>query len=149
MALKDDVMTALKAAMKAQDQDQLRTLRSLKAAIQNVETAEGFGGWDDAAELKLLQKQAKQRRDSIEQFEANGRTDLAATEKAELKVIETFLPAQLSEQELAAEVAKLIEGAAAEGPPAFGTLMKAAQQQLAGRVDGKALAAELKRQLNV
>ena len=96
-------MTRLKEAMKTKNEDALRSLRAIKAEIIKAKTESGAGGViTEDGELKLLQKMAKQRKDSLEIFEQQGRADLAAKEKAELLVIEQFLPEQLSEDKLKA-----------------------------------------------
>lgn len=140
MSLKDTLNDGIKTAMKAKDQVSLRTLRSIKAALLLLETAEGreLGTpLTEAEELQLLTKQAKQRRDSMDQFVKNGREDLAVTEREELEVIERFLPQQLSEDEIRAEVTKIISETGASGMKDMGRVMGIASQKMAGRADGK------------
>ena len=150
MSLKDRIDADIKTAMKAKDQAALRALRAIKSAILLAETAEGQSGTalTEADELKLLTKQASTRKDAIAQFEANGRADLALTEKEELVVIERYLPQALSADELRAEVARLIAQVGATGPADLGKVMKLAQPALAGRVEGKALAEAVKQALS-
>ena len=149
MPLKDRIDTEIKDAMRAKDQAALRALRAIKSAILLAETAEGHTGpLTEAEEMKLLTKQAAQRRDSISQFEANGRADLAVGEKEELAVIERYLPKALTPDELEAEVKRLIAEAGATGPADLGKVMKLASPALAGRADGKAISETVKRLLS-
>ncbi len=144
MSLKDTLNEGIKTAMKAKDQASLRTMRALKAAILLAETAEGREagtGLSEAEELKLLTKQAKQRRDSLDQFSKNGREDLAQTEREELEVIEQFLPKQLSEAEIKATVEKIIADTGASGMKDMGKVMGIASQKMAGKADGKLISA--------
>lgn len=147
MSLKEKIESEIKQAMKRRDQNSLLALRAIKAAILNVETSEGRQDpvLTPAEELALLQKQAKQRKDSIAQFTANNRPELAAQEQAELSVIEQFLPAQLSEEEVKLEIQKLL----ADNPDTreFSKAIKLAMQAFAGRADGKMVSEVLKREL--
>jgi uncharacterized protein YqeY len=148
MSLETRVMDALKTAMKAKDEAALRTLRAIKAAILVEKTAEGFSGeLNEAAELKMLQKLAKQRRDSLEIFSQQNREDLAATEREELAIIEQFLPQQMSAEELEAEIRRIIIETGATSPADMGKVMGAASKSLAGRADGKAISDMVKTQL--
>lgn len=126
--------------MKAKDQASLRALRAVKSAIMLAETAEGREAGSpltEAEELKLITKQAKQRRDSIAQFEANDRDDLAVTEKEELAIIEQFLPKQMSQEEIEAEVKAIIAETGASSMKDMGKVMGLATQRMAGKADGK------------
>lgn len=146
--LENRIMDALKTAMKAKDEAALRTLRAIKAAILVEKTSEGFSGeMTEAAELKMLQKMAKQRRDSLEIFTQQGREDLAATEREELAIIENFLPQQMSEAELEAEVHRILEETGASSPADMGKAMGVASKSLAGRADGKAISDMVKKLL--
>ncbi len=148
MNLETRIMDALKTAMKAKDEAALRTLRAIKAAILVEKTSEGFSGeMSEEAELKMLQKLAKQRRDSLEIFTQQGREDLAATEREELAIIEQFLPSQLSEAELETEVSRILSETGATSPAEMGKVMGAATKALAGRADGKAISAMVKKLL--
>jgi uncharacterized protein YqeY len=150
MPLKETIDNNIKEAMKAKDQVGLRALRAIKSAILLAETAEGRtpgAPLTQAEEMQLLMKQAKQRKDSIEQFKANGRTDLATGEEEELVVIEKFLPKTLSPAELEAEVKKIIAEAGAKSPADMGKVMKLATPALAGRADGKAISDAVKKLL--
>lgn len=149
MSLEQKIMSSLKTAMLAKDEAALRSLRAIKAAILLAKTSEGAKGdlsQDD--EMKLLQKLVKQRRDSLEIFQQQNRPDLAAKEQEELEVIEKFLPQQLSPEELKAELQGIISSVGAASPADFGKVMGVASKQLAGRADGKAIAATVKDLLN-
>lgn len=141
MSLKTTIEQDIKASMKAKDQASLRALRAIKSAILILETAEGRGGepLSEAEELKLLSKQAKQRRDSLTQFRDNGREDLAKKEEEELAVIERYLPTQMSEGELMAQVKSIIEETGASSMKDMGKVMGLATKRLAGKADGKAI----------
>ena len=109
MALEQQIMEEMKAAMKAKNEGVLRSLRAIKAEIIKAKTDPGAGGViDEATEQKFLQKMMKQRRDSFEIFEKQGRADLAAKEKEEMEVIEKFLPKQLDEAAIKEAVTKII-----------------------------------------
>jgi len=145
MNLESRIMEQLKTAMKAKDEVALRTLRAIKAAILVEKTAEGAKSeLSEADEMKMLQKMAKQRRDSLDIFTTQGRADLAIKEEEELRVIEGFLPKQLSEEELRAELQKVIAESGASSPGDMGKVMGAATKALAGRADGKAVSAMVK-----
>jgi len=148
MSLKATIESAIKQAMLNKEKDRLRALRAIKSSILLAETEKGSGGELSAdTEMKVLTKAAKQRRDSIEVFEQQGREDLAATEKAELEVIEEFLPKQLSEDEIEAEVKKIIEEIGASGPQDMGKVMGMATKKLAGKADGKVISSTAKKLL--
>lgn len=149
MPLEQQIMTELKAAMLAKDEAALRSLRAIKAAILLAKTAEGSSGELKAEdESKILQKLVKQRRDSLEIFQQQNRPDLAAKEQEELNVIEKFLPKQLSVEELKAELQNIIAQTGASAPSDLGKVMGIASKQLAGKADGKAIAAMVKELLN-
>ncbi len=149
MSLKETIQNDMKAAMRAKDQAALRTLRAIKAVILNAEVSEGRNGepLSEDEEMALLIKQAKQRRDSISQFEANGREDLATTEKEELEVIERYLPKQLSEAEIEAKVKAIIEKTGASSMKDMGKVMGMASKEMAGTADGKVISGIVKRLL--
>jgi hypothetical protein len=149
MSLKDTIQTDMKAAMRAKDQASLRALRAIKAAILNEEVSEGRNGQplSEEEELKLVMKQAKQRRDSLNQFRENGREDLAATEEEELVVIERYLPQQLSEADIETKVKAIIEQVGATSMKDMGKVMGSASQQLGGQADSKTLSGVVKRLL--
>jgi len=138
MSLKTTIESEIKQAMLKKDKDKLRALRAIKSQILLAETEKGGGGdLAEDTEIKLLTKAAKQRRDSIQIYDEQGREDLSATEKAELEVIESFLPKQLSEEEVEEEVKNVIEEVGATGPQDMGKVMGAATKKLAGQADGK------------
>jgi uncharacterized protein YqeY len=138
MTLKERISEDIKQAMKSRDQGALRALRAIKSAILLAETASGASGDLSAEEeLKLLTRQAKQRKDSIEQFKANGREDLAASEEEELVVIEQYLPKQMTEAEIRAEVQAIIASVGATGAGDIGKVMGPASKAMAGKADGK------------
>src|SRR3954462_2008093 len=117
MSLETMIMEEMKTAMKAKNEAVLRSLRAIKAEIIKAKTDPGAGGAiDEATEQKFLQKMMKQRRDSLDIFEKQGRADLAMKEKEEMAVIEKFLPKQLSEGEIKAVVAKIIADTGAGSP---------------------------------
>ena len=148
MSLKQQIESDIKQAMLAKDKDKLRALRAIKSLILLAETEKGGGeGISEQQETQLLTKAAKQRRDSIEVFEKQGRDDLAAIEKAELAIIETFMPQQLTEDELKAELQKIIEETGASSPKEMGKVMSVATKALAGRADGKAISSMVKQLL--
>lgn len=145
MSLEQKIMTELKAAMLAKNEGALRSLRAVKAAILLAKTSEGAGGeLKEEDETKLLQKLVKQRRDSLEIFQQQGRADLAQKEQEELDVIEKFLPKQLTPEELKEAVAGIIAATGASSPADMGKVMGAATKQLAGKADGKAISALVK-----
>lgn len=148
MSLETKVMDELKNAMRAKDEAALRTLRAIKAAIIIEKTAEGATGEiTEAAETKMLQKLAKQRRDSLDIFAKQGREDLAAKEREELAIIEKFLPQQMTAEELQAEVKAIITQVGATSPADMGKVMGVASKQLAGKADGKAISETVKQLL--
>ncbi|MBS1510873.1 MAG: GatB/YqeY domain-containing protein [Bacteroidetes bacterium] len=145
MALEQQIMAEMKEAMKAKDEATLRGLRAIKAEIIKAKTEPGANGEiDEATELKFLQKMMKQRRDSLDIYEKQGRADLAAKEKEEMAVIEKFLPKQLDEAAIKEAVAKIIAETGASSPADMGKVMGAANKQLAGQADGKTISAVVK-----
>jgi uncharacterized protein len=148
MSLEARVMDELKNAMRAKDEAALRTLRAIKAAIIIEKTAEGAGGEiNEATETKMLQKLAKQRRDSLDIYVKQNREDLASKEREELAIIEKFLPQQMSADELKAEVSAIIAQVSAKTPADMGKVMGVASKQLAGKADGKAISEMVKQLL--
>src|SRR6187431_2808047 len=140
MGLEQQIMAEMKDAMKAKNEGILRSLRAIKAEIIKAKTEPGAGGEiDEATEQKFLQKMMKQRKDSFEIFEKQGRADLAMKEKEEMQVIEKFLPKQLSENEIKAAVEKIITDTGAGCPADMGKVMGVASKQLAGLADGKTI----------
>jgi uncharacterized protein YqeY len=140
MALEEQIMAEMKEAMKAKNEGVLRSLRAIKAEIIKAKTDPGAGGTiDEATEQKFLQKMMKQRRDSLEIFEKQGREDLAAKEKEEMAVIEKFLPKQLDEAAIKEAVTKIIADTGATSPADMGKVMGVASKALAGLADGKTI----------
>lgn len=138
MSLETQIMTEMKEAMKAKNEGVLRALRAIKAEIIKAKTDPGAGGEiDETTEQKFLQKMMKQRRDSLDIFEKQGREDLAAKEKEEMAVIEKFLPKQLDEAELKTIIQQIITDTGAASPADMGKVMGVASKQLAGKADGK------------
>ena len=149
MSLETDVMSLLKDAMKNKDEALLRGLRAIKAEIIKAKTEPGANGEIAVeGELKLLHKLVKQRKDSLTIYEQQNRADLAATEAAEIAIIEKFLPAQMSEEEVKAAVQAIITQVGAAGPQDLGKVMGMATKQLAGKADGKVISAIAKNLLS-
>lgn len=145
MSLEQQVMAAMKDAMKAKDEAGLRGLRAIKAAILNAKTAEGAGGDLKAEdEPKLLQKLVKQRKDSLQIYQQQNRPDLAQKEEEEIAVIEKFLPKQLDAAALKTILAKIIANTGAQSAADMGKVMGVASKQLAGQADGKTIGAIVK-----
>ncbi len=145
MSLEQQIMTEMKEAMKARDEGVLRGLRAIKAEIIKAKTEPGAAGEiDEATEQKFLQKMMKQRRDSLEIFEKQGRADLATKEKEEMAVIEKFLPKQLDANELKAVIQKIIAETGASSAADMGKVMGVASKQLAGKADGKTISGIVK-----
>jgi hypothetical protein len=143
MSLKDRINDDMKAAMRARETARLGTIRLLLAAIKQREVDERVA-LDDAAITAVIDKMIKQRKDSISQFEAAGRTDLADNESAEVAVLSAYMPAQLSEAEVAAEVQAAVAQAGAAGPQDMGKVMGVLKPKLAGRADMTAVSALVK-----
>ncbi len=146
--LKDRLRADLTAAMKARDEVRTRTLRMVLTSVANEEVA-GKAARDlsDDEVLRVLAREARRRREAADAFDAAGRADQAAGERAEDKVLAGYLPAQLSDAELAAIVAEVIEETGASGMTAMGQVMKAATPRVAGRAEGGRVAAEVRRAL--
>ncbi len=135
--------------MIAKDKVRLTALRAIKSMILLEETKEGYSGsLSDDEELKLLTKAAKQRKDSAEIYEKQGRPDLLEVEMAELEVIQEFLPKALTDDELSFAIQEIINVTGAVGPKDMGKVMGVASKQLAGKADGKAIAEKVKALLN-
>lgn len=149
MPLEEKIMTELKAAMLAKDEASLRSLRAIKAAIIIAKTSEGAGGiLKEEDEIKMLQKLVKQRKDSLEIFEKQNREDLAQKEREEIAVIEKFLPKQMGEEELKIIIAGIVKDSGASSAADMGKVMGLANKQLAGKADGKTIAAIVKELLS-
>jgi uncharacterized protein YqeY len=147
VSLKERITDDMKAAMRAKDAERLTTIRMLLAACKQREVDERIE-LDDAAIIGLVDKQIKQRKDSVAAFEQGGRADLAAKESAEIKVLEAYLPQRLSADEVAAAVAAIAAALGASGPGDMGKVMGAAKAQLAGKADMASVSAAVKRALS-
>jgi uncharacterized protein YqeY len=149
MSLEQQIMTEMKEAMKSKNEGVLRGLRAIKAEIIKAKTEPGAAGEiDEATEQKFLQKMMKQRRDSLDIFEKQGREDLAAKEREEMAVIEKFLPKQLDEAELKEIIKGIIADTGASSPADMGKVMGVASKQLAGKADGKVISGIVKELLS-
>jgi len=149
MSLKDKINNAIKEAMKAKDQNALRGLRAIKSAILLEETKEGAAETlSEDIEIKLLQKLAKQRKDSLAIFKEQGRDDLAEKEEQELAIIQPFLPEPMSEEDLKTALQKIIADTGASSMKDMGKVMGIASQQIGGKADGKTISNMVKQLLN-
>ena len=149
MSLEQKIMAELKPAMLAKDEKTVRSLRAVKAAIIVAKTAEGASGELSAdEEIKLLQKLVKQRKDSLDIFTKQNRPDLAAKEQEEIDVIERFLPAQMSAEELKVKLQEIIQRTGASSPADLGKVMGIASKELAGKADGKSISTTVKELLS-
>ncbi len=140
MALSDHIAKDLITAMKAKDQGALRALRAIKSEILLFQTSGSGAELDEAAEIKMLQKMVKQRKDSIDIYKDQGRDDLAVIEEEEVAVISKYLPEQMSEADLQSFVTDLIAELGASGMKDMGRVMGEANKRLAGKAEGKAIA---------
>jgi uncharacterized protein len=149
MNLEQKIMEQMKDAMKSKDEAKLRSLRAIKAEIIKAKTEPGAGGEISAEkELAFLQKMVKQRKDALDIYKTQNRPELAAKEQEEIDVIEKFLPAQMSEEELKNELTAIISETGASSPADMGKVMGLATKKLAGRADGKAISAMVKQLLS-
>ena len=150
MSLKDKIVSDMTAAMKAKDANRLSTLRMAKAAVMNEENKRGVGTvLTDEEVSKILQSLVKQRKDSIEQFNNNGRTELAEKEQAELSVLEEYLPQAATPEEIAAAVDQAVAESGASSMKEMGAVMKAALAKLQGKTaDGKLVSETVKAKLS-
>jgi uncharacterized protein len=147
MNLKEQIIADLTAAMKARDAARTSTLRMLKAAMVNRQIEKG-GELDEEELMKLLRSQAKQRRDSVEQYEKGGRQDLVDKERAEIEIIEGYLPQAASQEEIDQAVAAAIAETGATSIKEMGAVMKAVMPRLAGKnADGRAVSETVKKKL--
>ena len=151
MSLKEQIGEDIKAAMKAKDKVRLQTVRGIKKAILEKEVElrpKGQDTLNNEQEIELLSQQAKQRRDSIEQYQNAGREDLAAKEQEELAIIQTYLPEQVSDEEVAAIIEQIIADTGAATLKDLGKVMGPAMKQLKGKADGKKIQALVKSKLS-
>ena len=145
MSLKENIESDIKKAMLAKDKDALRALRGIKSLILLAETEKGAAAeLTSEVEMKLLTKAAKQRKESAEIYAAQGRADLAEAELAELKIIEHYLPKQMSEEELQIYLHGIIQRLGASTPADLGKVMGIAAKELAGKADGKMISETVK-----
>jgi uncharacterized protein len=143
MSLKERITEDMKAAMRARDADRLGTIRLLTAAMKQKEVDERVE-LDDVAVIGIVDKMLKQRKDSIDAFEKAGRQDLADKEKAEVAVLQGYLPARLSADEIASEVKAIVSELGAKGPGDMGKVMGAVKARLAGKADMGQVSAAVK-----
>jgi uncharacterized protein YqeY len=143
MSLKDQITEDMKTAMRAKDSERLGTIRLLQAAMKQKEVDERIT-LDDAGVVAIVDKLIKQRKDSITAFEGAGRQDLADKEKAEMAVLQVYLPARLSAEEVAAEVKAIVTELGAKGPGDMGKVMGAVKTRLAGKADMGQVSAAVK-----
>ncbi|MDE5720495.1 MAG: GatB/YqeY domain-containing protein [Paramuribaculum sp.] len=145
MDMFERISADIKAAMLARDQVRLETLRGIKKEFLEAKTAKGSDGTlSDETAVKIMTKMVKQRRETAEIYSQQNRPELAANELAEAAVIEEYLPRQLSEEELTAELKKIIEQTGATSAKEMGKVMGVASKALAGRADGRAISAKVK-----
>ncbi|MEQ8524259.1 GatB/YqeY domain-containing protein [Gracilimonas sp.] len=150
MTIQEQIISDIKEAMKAREQDKLRVLRSLKAKLMEKEISErkdGEAKLTDEQAVEVLMKAAKQRKESIEQFEEGGREDLAENEKEELDIIETYLPEMMDEDEVRKVVKEKIEAIGASGMQDMGKVMGPLMGQLKGKADGSMVSQIVKEEL--
>lgn len=144
MSLENTLANDLKEAMKSKDQAAMRSLRAIKAAILLFKTDGSGQELDTQAEIKILQKLVKQRQDSLDIYVKQGREDLAVTEREEIEVIQRYLPEQLSDEALHAALKAIMEEVGATSMKDMGKVIGLANQKLAGKAEGKAIAAAVK-----
>ena len=148
MSLETIINEAIKTAMREKDRVALDSLRAVKAQILLLQTEARGAEVSEEQEIAILQRMIKQRKDSYEQFMAQGRTDLAEVEEAQSKVIEKFLPKQLSAEELELEIKKIISETGAQSIKDLGKVMGIASKALAGKSDGKSISEMVKKLLS-
>ena len=149
MSLSKRIAEEMKVAMRAKDKDMLESLRSIKSAIMTEQTKKGSGSeMSEAEELQILKRLQKQRRESMEVYQSQGREDLAEVEQKQLGVIESFLPQQMEESELRSYLEDLIAKLDAQGPKDMGKVMGTANKELSGKADGKRISEIVKELLN-
>lgn len=148
MSLENTITEAIKTAMREKDRVALDSLRAVKSQILLLKTENREAQVTEEQEIAILQRMIKQRKDSYEQFTAQNRTDLAEVEEAQMKVIEKFLPAQLSPEELEIEIRAIITETGATSLKDLGKVMGAASKSLSGRSDGKSISEMVKKLLS-
>lgn len=147
MSMEQQIQQDIKAAMLAKEKTRLESLRAIKAAILLAKTADGSESIADEAVVKIIQKLVKQRKETAEIYRQQSREELAAQELAEAAAMEVYLPKQLSEEELEAELKKIIAQVGATGPQDMGKVMGTATKALAGKADGRVISALVKKLL--
>lgn len=147
MVLFEKVNDDIKTAMKAKEKDKLEALRAVKTAFLLAKTESANKELSEDQELKIVQKLVKQRKESADVYKSQGRMDLHDKESFEAEIISRYLPRQLTEEELAQEVTKIIDEVGASGPQDMGKVMSIASKKLGGKADGKAIAAKVKEML--
>lgn len=147
MSLQTQITDALKTAMKNKDQEALAALRAIKSELLLMQTSGGDTTISEQEEVKLLQKLVKQRKESADVFTAQNRSDLAETELAQIKVIEQFLPEQMSEEEVEKIISSIIKEGSFSGMQDMGKVMGMANAKLAGAADGKTISTVVKKLL--
>lgn len=148
MSLQERIDGDIKAAMLAREKDRLNALRAIKSAILLELTKEGGSGMSEEAGMRILQKLHKQRAEAAAIFHQQGRADLAAEDEAQAKVIEAYLPARMSEGEMQATIKEALDSIGAKSMADMGRAMKAVNEKLAGKADGSAIAAAVKKLLS-
>lgn len=148
MTLEEKIMNDLKEAMKAQDKAALRGIRAVKAAILLAKTDGSGQAINEEKEIQILQKLVKQRRESLEIYEKENRTELAQVEREEISIIERYLPQQMSAEELTAALKEIITETGATSVKDLGKVMGVASKKFAGKADGKAISETVKQLLN-
>ena len=147
MSMEQQIQQDIKAAMLAKEKTRLESLRAIKAAILLAKTADGSESIADEAVVKIIQKLVKQRKETAEIYKQQNREELAAQELAEAAAMEVYLPKQLSEEELEAELKKIIAQVGATGPQDMGKVMGTATKALAGKAEGRMISAMVKKLL--
>lgn len=147
MSMELQIQQDIKAAMLAKEKTRLESLRAIKAAILLAKTADGSESIADEAVVKIIQKLVKQRKETAVIYKQQNREELAAQELAEAAAMEVYLPKQMSEEELEAELKKIIAQVGATGPQDMGKVMGTATKALAGKAEGKAISALVKKLL--
>lgn len=149
MSLENRINDDIKAAMLAREKDKLEALRAVKSAVLLAKTEKAGASLDEETEIKMLQKMVKQRKEAADIYQSQGRQDMADAELFQAKVIEVYLPAQLSAAELEDIIKGIISETGASSPKEMGKVMGLASQRLAGKADGKMIAQIVKQLLEV
>lgn len=144
MSLSDQIQEDMKAAMKEKDKEKLAALRAVKSELLLASREKGDGKDGEEAELKMLQKLVKQRKESADVYKEQGREDLAKDELVQAEIIEKYLPEQMGEEELKSELQKIIKETGASSPQDMGKVMGIAMKKLAGKADGKTISSTVK-----